>query len=113
VLSLSPALIHARDPGYNWPEIATVIFSLVAIAISGFFLLEGRWQHRDERNIEILDAVYEDRETLALQELIDFYAEVQLRNPRSGFILATPYAAAPEFLSVLTKPRCARAQTWR
>jgi len=54
--------------GYNWPEITAVIFSLLAIAISGFSLLEGRWQHRDERNTEILDAVYEDWETLALRD---------------------------------------------
>jgi hypothetical protein len=57
-----------RRPEYNWPEITAVIFSVIAIAISGYSMLEGRWQHRDERNVEVMDAVYEDWVTLALQD---------------------------------------------
>ena len=59
------------EPGarrsYNWPEMTAVVFSIVAIVISGYSLLEGRWQHQDERNTEVLDAVYEDWVTLAMQ----------------------------------------------
>jgi hypothetical protein len=45
---------------YRWPEVAAFFFSIVAIVISGYSLLEGRWQHQDERNTEMLDAIYED-----------------------------------------------------
>lgn len=51
--------------GYNWPELAAFAFSLIAIVISGYSLLEGRWQHRDERNTEVLDFVYDDWGKLA------------------------------------------------
>ncbi len=58
-----------KDAGrpYRWPEVTAVLFSVTAIAISGYALLEGRWQHQDERNTEVLDAVYEDWVNLAMQ----------------------------------------------
>lgn len=49
-----------RKQAGKWPEITAMVFSIVAIVISGYALLEGRWQHQDERNTEVLDAVYED-----------------------------------------------------
>lgn len=58
----------ANPKSYAWPEITAVIFSVIALVISGYALLEGRWQHRDERNTEVLDAVYEDWMALALED---------------------------------------------
>jgi hypothetical protein len=68
-------------PSYNWPELTAVLFSIIAIVISGYSLLEGRWQHRDERNTEILDAVYENWEMLALQN--DWRVQHLLEAPQT------------------------------
>jgi hypothetical protein len=57
-----------RKASHTWPEITAVVFSIVAIVISGYSLLEGRWQHQDERNVEVLDAVYEDWMALAMRD---------------------------------------------
>ena len=60
------------EPGqqlsYQWPEILAIIFSTIAIVLSGYSLFEDRWQHQDERNTEVLDAVYQNWETLAMQD---------------------------------------------
>lgn len=52
---------------YQWPEILAIIFSTIAIVLSGYSLFADRWQHQDERNTEVLDAVYENWQTLAMQ----------------------------------------------
>lgn len=83
------------ERSYNWPEIAAFGFSIVAIVISGYSLLEGRRQHQDERNAEVLEAVYADWVTLAerddwrVQHLIeapDTYAAVRdlIRTAATG-----------------------------
>ena len=77
---------NRSNRGYNWPELAAFGFSLIAVVISGYSLLEGRWQHRDERNTEVLDFVYEDWGALAsnddwrvqhLLEAPDTYYEIR------------------------------------
>lgn len=57
-----------QKPSYNWPELAAFFFSIIAIVISGYSLLEGRRQHQDERNSEVLTAVYEDWVSLAMRD---------------------------------------------
>lgn len=56
-----------RRGSFNWPEISAIILSLAAILVSGIALFEGRQEHQDERNTEILDAVYDDWMNLAMQ----------------------------------------------
>lgn len=72
-----------RRPSLNWPEITAIIFSTVAIVISGYSLLEDRWQHRDERNVEVLDAVYDDWVTLSMQD--DWRVQHVLEAPENYF----------------------------
>jgi hypothetical protein len=71
------------QPAYQWPEIVAVLFSIVAMVISGYSLLEGRWQHQDERNTEVLDAVYEDWVDVAKRD--DWRVQHLLETPETYY----------------------------
>ncbi len=70
---------------YQWPEIMAFVFSIVAIVISGYSLLEGRWQHQDERNTEILDSVYEDWIDLANRD--DWRVQHLIESPDTYYLV--------------------------
>lgn len=73
------------QPSYQWPEIMAIIFSVIAMVISGYSLLEGRWQHQDERNTELLDAVYEDWVDTASRD--DWRVQHLLESPETYYLV--------------------------
>jgi len=76
---------ETNNSPYSWPEKTAVILSIVAIVLSGLSLEEGRWQHQDERNTEILDAVYEDWKTLALRD--DWRVQHLVESPETYYAI--------------------------
>lgn len=74
-----------QQSSYLWPEIMARIFSVVAIVISGFSMPEGRWQHQDGRNTEVLGAVYEDWVELANRD--DWRVQHLLEAPEMYYLV--------------------------
>lgn len=59
---------EAGPSSSRWPEAIAVLLSVLAVLVSGYSLVVGQRQHRDERATELLDRIYADWEQMAAPE---------------------------------------------
>ncbi len=52
----------------RWPELIAVVLSITALLVSGYALVVGQQQHRDERTTELLHQIYEDWDLMSSPE---------------------------------------------
>jgi hypothetical protein len=52
----------------NWPEWVALGLSIVAVLFSGYAVIDGQRQHRDERASELMEAIYGDWDKMSMAD---------------------------------------------